>query len=77
MWVARDKDGELDLYLTKPIRFNYQNLPIEDDCLNNDFWDTDDEYLTIDTNLYPNLTWEDEPIEVDDEVVDNIIKNLI
>lgn len=68
MWIARNKDGELNLYLAKPIRFK--------DC-----WDTDDddlnEFLTIDTNLYPNLTWEDEPIEVDDEVVDNIIKNLI
>lgn len=59
LWVARDKDGELNLYLAKPIRFNNSN-GWEKDC-----WDTDDEFLTIDTNLFPNLKWEDEPRQVE------------
>lgn len=62
MWVARDKDGCLWLYIYKPIRSktNYwwevdeQNTPLdEDDC------------LMIDIELFPDLRWEDEPIEVE------------
>lgn len=59
LWVARDKDGELNLYLAKPIRFNNSN-GWEKDC-----WDTDDEYLHIDPSLFPNLKWEDEPFQVE------------
>ena len=55
MWVARDKDGCLWLYIYKPIRSktNYwwevdeQNTPLdEDDC------------LMIDIELFPDLRWE-------------------
>lgn len=62
MWVARDKDGCLWLYIYKPIRSktNYwwevdeQNTPLdEDDC------------MLIDIELFPDLSWEDEPIEVE------------
>ena len=63
MWVARDKDGSLCLYLHKPFRND------RDD----NWWDVDAVYDTenpcmyykdLPTDLYPDLKWEDEPIEV-------------
>ena len=55
LWVARDKRGELFLYKNKPIL----------DC---DFgiWFSDLDCMgTISKNLFPELKWEDEPIEVE------------
>ena len=61
-YVARDKDGELFLYMSKPFRginkfHPYQNgcIIISDDDLSNFGVNKDD---------YVNLKWEDEPIEV-------------
>ena len=53
LWVARDKSGELCIYNTKPER-DYVR----------DFW-CSDLYFTIFPNLFPELTWKDEPIEVE------------
>ena len=53
LYVARDKSGELCIYNTKPER----------DCVR-DFW-CSDLYFTIFPNLFPDLKWEDEPIEVE------------
>lgn len=62
MWVARDKDECLWLFIDKPIRSQ-----------KNDWWEVDtqnsllrdDDCLQIDEELFPDLSWEDEPIEVD------------
>ena len=54
LWVAREKRGGLFLYKTKPIL----------DC---DFgiWFSDSDCVgTISRAFFPDLTWEDEPIEV-------------
>ena len=54
-WVAREKRGGLFLYENKPIL----------DC---DFgiWFTDSDCIgTISRAFFPDLTWEDEPIEVE------------
>ncbi len=56
MWVARDKNNSLWLYKEKP----YRNEIYE--C-----WQSEDPYVyvgPIDKTLFPNLKWEDEPIEV-------------
>ena len=55
LWVARERSGGLFLYKTKPIL----------DC---DFgiWFSDLDCMgTISKNLFPDLTWEDEPIDVE------------
>lgn len=55
MWVARNKDGWLVLFNSKPIR-------------GDEFWYTDsrdDDSMPIDSSLVPDLKWEDEPIEVE------------
>lgn len=53
LWIARDKDGTLIMFHEKPIRCG-------------DYWGTSDnnEVFTITEGLFPNLKWEDEPIEV-------------
>lgn len=54
MWVARDKDGTLIMFHEKPIR-------------RIDYWgpSDDNEVFTITEGLFPNLKWEDEPLEVE------------
>lgn len=58
MWIARDKNGSLWLYNEKPIR----NEEEEDWTIATP---TDTAVGTLDTNMFPELKWEDEPIEVD------------
>lgn len=58
MFVARDKDGEICLYPTKPFRSD--SIGWSNEC-----WDSHDGYITLPTDAFPELTWEDEPIEVE------------
>lgn len=53
-WVARDKDGQISCYCDKPYRSHYcwYSFP------RYEVWILPDE-------LYPDLKWEDEPIEVE------------
>lgn len=54
MYVARDKDGALWLYSEKPLRD-------EEDCI----WVSDiNKNMQINSEEFPQLEWEDEPIEV-------------
>lgn len=62
MWVARDKDECLWLYIDKPIRSQTQ-IWWEVDTINSLL--RDDDCMEIDGDLFPDLSWEDEPIEVD------------
>lgn len=56
IWLARDEDGTLTLFPKKPIR------------VVSGWWDIDPEaetnFIYIDPTYFPNLKWEDEPIEV-------------
>lgn len=56
MWVARDKDNKLVLYEFEPTRhydkwYDYDNGTMYG-------------LIELDESLFPNLKWEDEPIEV-------------
>jgi hypothetical protein len=51
-WVARDEDGLLALYEERPIRRNRE-------------WMSSMNFFTLDHELFPDLKWEDEPIEVE------------
>lgn len=53
LWVARDNDGELYLYNEKPEFYN--------DCK---VWFAGGILAKLDNNLFPDLTWYDEPLEV-------------
>lgn len=54
-WVARAKNGELALFEDLPIRYNDEWIP-SDENMNCS--------LLLDDRLFPDLTWEHEPIEV-------------
>ena len=63
MWIARDKDGQLTLFTNKPHRCT-------DVGWNNESWDvvSMDEFtdmMILNPTLFQNLTWENEPIEVE------------
>ena len=54
LWVARDWGGMLFAYFNKPIRDTVWKE-----------WDSDKVSLSIDDSFFPELKWEDEPIEVE------------
>lgn len=53
-WVARDKNGQMWLYGQMP----WRNVSV---------WTTNNgrNFIRIDPTLFPDLRWEDEPIEVE------------
>ena len=53
-WVARDKDGNLFAYNDKPTR-----------CDNQKEWFAEKFLSSMENSFFPDLTWEDEPIEVE------------
>lgn len=64
MWVARDKDGELYLFIEKPLRMKVNWVKEVIGSLSNR-----DDYSEVvryvdKINGFENLTWEDEPVEV-------------
>lgn len=54
LWVARDNNGELYLYNEKPECYNDSKV-----------WFACGICAQLDNNLFPDLTWEDEPLEVE------------
>lgn len=58
-WVARDEDGQLCIF--------YGDKPLRGGC--NRWWHPEHcpegDWMTIDDKMFPNLTWEDKPIEVE------------
>ena len=64
MWVARDKDGTLNLWFNKPKRaVNFWHGQQKQDG-----WKAIEEFIQnkheIDGKQFSKLTWKDEPIEV-------------
>lgn len=55
MWIARDKDSELYMYEEKPTRH----------CSANIWVSTVEDEVAMPRHLFPELKWEDEPIEVE------------
>ena len=59
MWAARNKDGSMNVFRGKPIR-------IENEWV----WDLDRSktcgWRPVNDDAFPELKWEDEPIEIDD-----------
>ena len=60
MWITRDKDGKLYLFtFVKPVRRDEEGCWVKDEhCC--DLADS----IRLDDNLFPQLTWDDEPMEV-------------
>lgn len=74
MWIAKDKNGEVHLFYNKPYRDtvyggNFWTIDVPEEikeCTKG--WDHYDAiigyWMKVDADKYPNLKWEDEPIEV-------------
>ena len=61
-YVARDKNGELFLYMGKPFRGIERFYEYQNGCIitgDNNFYNFD-----LNKNDFDNLKWEDEPVEV-------------
>lgn len=61
-YVARDKDGELFLYMGKPFRGINKFHPYQNGCIITS--DDDLSNFGLNKDDYANLKWEDEPVEV-------------
>ena len=61
-YVARDKDGDIYLYMGKPVRMTDEFIQCNGGCIlegNKGFLN-----YGLNENDYANLKWEDEPVEV-------------
>ena len=61
-YVARDKNRELFLYMSKPFRGTCRFLGYKNGCIVTN--DDDFHNFGLNKNDYVNLKWEDEPVEV-------------
>lgn len=66
IWMARDKDGQLSLFTNKPPRRG-KDMGFHSESW---FFDTRSIYkftdrMKLNPKLFPDLTWDDEPIEVE------------
>ena len=62
LWIARDFDGILNLYVNKPSLDSNDNMYYTDS-------DMEDDYLNIDKNLFPEVTFENSPQQVELKLV--------
>lgn len=62
LWVARDFDGILNLYINKPKLDSNDNMYYTDS-------DMEDDYLNIDKDLFPEVTFENSPQQVEIKLV--------
>lgn len=53
-WAAVDDDGDLFLYRTKPARDEVSGMWLSHECP-----------LDVGINLFPDLTWDSDPIEIE------------
>lgn len=72
LWIARDKNGYLYLYNNKPIRNEeFDSFEINDDeseCINIVLYDDN---IELDSELFPEVTWENSPQQVELKLIKN------
>lgn len=77
LYIARDKNGYLYLYNNKPIRTK-EGTEFENDydygyvdSIYKDYLEIDKGYIEIDSELFPEVTWENSPQQVNLTLVNN------
>ena len=64
-YVARDKNGSLWLYKSKPIRGDNEfYCDLDNNCIKFMYADYIFKFFGLNENDYANLKWEDDPVEV-------------
>ena len=67
MWVARDKDGTLNLFTHKPKRSSY---------IHDSYWEIPDNIngfaneMELPSSKFKNLKWKNEPLKVELKIVE-------
>ena len=63
MFIARDEDKTLQLFIKAPIRAKCYDYELNE--IN--YWqeDKDEKPFILPTNMFKEITWEDDPVEVD------------
>ena len=72
-WIARTEKGSLDLYYTKPQKFDggfflisrYSGEIISWDCYN-----TEGEWMRLNPDLFPEITYENSPKKIKIEIIE-------
>ena len=59
LWIARDFDGYLNLYVNKPSLDSNDNM----------YYVMEDDYLNIDKELFPEVTFENSPQKIEIKLV--------
>ena len=62
LWIARDFDGYLKLYINKPSLDSNDNMYYTHS-------DVEDDYLNIDKEFFPEVTFENSPQEIELKLV--------
>ena len=60
LWIARDQNGDLFLYPIKPDRYVTENY----------VFFNDDDWWNIDSDLFPEVTFENSPMEVELKLIE-------
>lgn len=68
MWIVRDSDNILKLFHKKPTRVNGEKF--DKDYISDSFW-LEEEFgcQEIYVDYFPDLKWEDDPIEVEFKII--------
>ena len=66
LWIARDFDGVLNLYVRKPSLDSNDNMYYTDS-------DMEDDYINIDKEFFPEVTFENSPVQVELKLVNEIV----
>ena len=68
MWIARNKNNDLYIYVNKPIKYEENQFFLADtDGEFSGFFNTTnglEQEVQICSSLYPEVTWENRPIEL-------------
>ena len=62
MWIARDEDGRLFLFNAQPYRVDWK-YPCK-------VWESEEDYMRIKDELYPEVTFENSPMEVELKLIE-------
>ena len=71
LWIARSKKGALDLYYTKPEKFDggfFLRSRYDGEIISWYSHNTEGEWMRLNPNLYPEVTYENSPQQVEVEL---------
>lgn len=68
LWIARSEKGALNLFYTKPEKFDggfFLRSRYSGEIISWDSYNTEGEWMRLNPNLYPEVTYENSPQQVE------------